>query len=90
MKGCGKDPCSNIAQCMTTVVDENGQYKMVYFIIKGYISKNSIYFTIYGGELGMNKDIENIAIKHVTSEITRYKKLVRNNLKVFCNNIQVL
>ena len=66
---------------------------MIFFIVQGYISENSIQFTITSPgleKLGNKEVLENSIFKYVTQDITRYKKFIKNEFKVFCNNIQIL
>jgi len=64
---------------------------MIFFIVRGYISKDSIQFTITSPGLekfGNKEMLENSIFKYVTQNITRFKKFIR--FKVSCNNIQIL
>ena len=76
-----------------TYIDETGEATMIFFIVQGYISENSIQFTITSPgleKLGNKEVLENSIFKYVTQDITRYKKFIKNEFKVFCNNIQIL
>ena len=77
-----------------TYIDEIGKATMIFFIVQGYISEDSIQFTITSTDLekfGNKKEmIENLIFKCVTRDITRYEKFIKNRFKVFCNNIQIL
>jgi hypothetical protein len=74
-----------------TYTDETGIATMIFFIVQGYISEDSIQFTITSPGLekfGNKEMLENSIFKYVTQNITRFKKFIR--FKVSCNNIQIL
>lgn len=90
--GCGKDLINARVQNFT-YIDETGKATMIFFIVQGYISEDSIQFTITSPgleKLGNKEVLENSIFKYVTQDITRYKKFIKNGFKVFCNNIQIL
>jgi hypothetical protein len=76
-----------------TYIDETGRATMIFFIVQSYISEDSIRFTITSPGLekfGNRETLENSIFKYVTQDITKYKRFMRNDFKVFCNNIQIL